>query len=104
MATKRQKQLTLAEVEHTAKLANLKLPEKQLRKLHRELETVLAYMSKIQALKTDNTEETHQVTNVVNVLREDKVDKNRMLSQEEALANAKETHDGYFLVEAILDK
>ena len=66
-------------------------------------EVIEKFKYKIQAIKTDNTEETHQVTNVVNVLREDKVDKNRMLSQEEALANAKETHDGYFLVEAILD-
>ena len=48
-------------------------------------------------------EPTHQVTGMENVLREDKVIEENTLFQEEALKNAKRKHDGYFVVDQILE-
>ena len=41
---------------------------------------------------------THQVTGLQNVLRKDVVDKSRMFTQKQALANAPKTHNGYIVV------
>jgi len=60
-------------------------------------------MSKIKTLDTTGIKETSQVTNLKNVFREDMIEKERMLTQEEALSNAKNTLDGYFKVKAIFN-
>jgi len=39
-----------------------------------------------------------------NVTREDKIDETRMLSQKEALSQAKKTHKGFFVVPAVIHK
>lgn len=94
--------ITTKDVEHIGKLANLKLTDSFIKKTVGQLGSVLDLVSKIQSLDTTGVPETAQVTGQTNVLREDKVDKNRMLTQKEALANASETHDGYFVVPAVL--
>ena len=96
--------LTIQDVEHTAKLANLDLSSDKIKKLHPQLDSVLGYMSKIQSLETDDVPETTQVTGLENITREDLIDEERMLSQDEALSNAPATHDGYFMVKAILEE
>lgn len=96
--------ISLEEVKHLAKLANLPLTKKQIENLPKELTAVLEYVSKIQALDTSNTIETSQVTNLENVFREDEIDEKRMLTQEEVLSNAPEKHNGYFKVKAIFDE
>jgi len=45
-----------------------------------------------------------QVTGLENATREDEVQEERMFTQEEALRNAPRTHNGYFVVDQILDK
>ena len=95
--------LTLADIKHLAKLANLKLSDSQLKNLLPSVATFLKYVSKIKSLDTKNVEETSQVTGQENIFREDVIDKNRMLTQQEALSNAKKTHNGYFVVNAIFD-
>ena len=44
---------------------------------------------------------TSQVTGFENVLREDEIDTSRMFTQEQALANGKRTHNGFFVVDQI---
>ncbi|PIR59138.1 MAG: Asp-tRNA(Asn)/Glu-tRNA(Gln) amidotransferase GatCAB subunit C [Candidatus Pacebacteria bacterium CG10_big_fil_rev_8_21_14_0_10_56_10] len=46
---------------------------------------------------------THQVTGLENVWRDDVVNDEQSLSQSAALANAAHTHQGYFVVPAILN-
>lgn len=89
-------------VAHIAALAKLHLTQDQLTRIGPQLSTVLAFMSKIQALDTSGIPETAQVTGLHNVFREDIVDESRTLSQEAALRNARKTHDGYFVVDAVL--
>ena len=93
----------LIDVSYIANLANLKLSEKQKAAFTSQLTSVLAYISKIQSLDTKNVTETSQVTGMQNIFREDEVDANRMLTQEEALKNAKRTHKGYFVVPPIFE-
>ena len=98
------KTLTLTDVKHIAKLANLNLSNKQIEKLTPQFTSVMDLVSKIQELNTDGIEETSQVTGLENVFREDVVDEKRILSQEGALSNAKKTHNGYFMVDAIFEE
>ena len=96
--------LTLSDIQHVAKLAKLPLTEKQSAKLTNQVGITVQYISQLQSLKTDNVTETSQVTGQENVLREDAIDTSRMLTQEEALSNAKRTHKGFFVVDAVFDE
>ena len=90
--------------EEIYKLANLSLNEEQIKKLADSVSSILSYVSQLQSLNTANIEETAQVTGQENVFREDIVDNERMLTQEEALSNAKDKHNGYFMVKAIFEE
>lgn len=91
----------VVDINHVAKLANLKPTPVQLQKLQAQLPVILQYVNRIQQLKTDSVAATSQVTGLTNIVRRDKVDSGRMLSQKEALSNAKATHNGYFVVKSI---
>lgn len=91
-------------VNHIAKLANIPLTDEEEGKLATAFTETLDVVAKLKEVDTANTEPTHQVTGLVNVLRDDEVDESRMFTQEEALANAKTTADGYFVVEQILEE
>lgn len=94
--------LSLTDVQHIAKLANLVIYADQEKLFTPQLTAILAFVSKLQEISTDNVTPTAQVTGLVNVFREDVIDESRMLSQKEALGNAKASHDGFFVVPAIL--
>ncbi|MBI3559237.1 Asp-tRNA(Asn)/Glu-tRNA(Gln) amidotransferase subunit GatC [Candidatus Gottesmanbacteria bacterium] len=60
-------------------------------------------VSKLQKIETKNVVPTSQVTGLTNVFREDVIETDRILTQSEALSNAKKTHNGYFVVPKILE-
>lgn len=91
-------------VQKVAKLANLSLTPQQEQKFSKQLSGVIDYVSKISRLDTADVPETSQVTGMENVFREDVVEEKRMLTQEEALSNAKKKHNGYFVVPAIFEE
>lgn len=92
------------DIKHLAQLANLELSDQELEKLSPQFSSILDLVSKIKKLNTANVPETSQVTGLENVLREDVVDESRILTQAEALSNAKNTQNGYFVVDAIFDE
>ncbi len=94
--------ITAKTVAHITALARLVLTDEQSARIRPQLTTVLEFMSKIQALDTEAILETSQVTGLHNVFREDEIDRSRMLSQPDALRNARKVHDGYFVVDAVL--
>lgn len=96
--------LSLKDIKHLAQLANLDLSDKELKSLSPQFSSILDLVSKIKKLNTTNIAETSQVTGQENVFREDEVDSERILTQEEALSNAKNKHNGYFVVDAIFDE
>lgn len=89
------------DIQHVAKLANLNPSDKQLKKFAHQLSSILDYVNKIQQLPTTGVPETSQITDLTDVTRKDEVDSARMLSQAEALSNARTSHNGYFVVKSI---
>ena len=88
------------DVKHIAKLANLTLFEEEEKKFEKQLEETVEYIEGLSEVDTTNIEPTSQVTGLENVTREDEISPS--LSQEDALKNAKSTHNGYFKVKGIL--
>ena len=89
------------DVLHIAKLSKLPLNSKEVKKYEEQLSSILSYIDKLQALDTTNTEETSQTTGLENVTGEDVTSPS--LSQEEALSNTKNKHNGLFKVKGILN-
>lgn len=94
--------LTISEVEHIGKLANLDLTESESEKFGRDLSKILDFVGKLSSVDTEQISPLNNVTGKKNVFREDKV--GASLSQKEALANAPATHNGFFKVKAIFER
>jgi len=90
------------DVKNLAKLANLNLTKEQETDLEKSIPNVMDYMDQIKNLDVDNIPETTRVTEEENVLREDIVTPS--LTQKEALSNAKNTKDGFFVVPYVFEK
>ncbi|MDP4030675.1 MAG: Asp-tRNA(Asn)/Glu-tRNA(Gln) amidotransferase subunit GatC [Candidatus Beckwithbacteria bacterium] len=87
-------------VKHIAKLANLPLSAGQINKFSSQLSNVLDFMGQLSKLKIDPKKASPHL-DLTNVTREDKIDTSRILTQKQALSQARKTHQGYFLVKAI---
>lgn len=93
--------LDRAMVEHIAELAKLQLTDEEIERYAEQLSDILAYAERLQALDTDDIPPTASVLPLRNVLRPDAIAPS--LPRDEALANAADTADGQFRVEAVLD-
>lgn len=94
--------ITKDTVDHIAKLAKIPVTEKEKEELAAGFNKTLTVVDELFKVSVENVEPTHQVTGLENVLREDKVDEKKILSQEQALSNTKNKHNGYFVVDQIL--
>lgn len=90
-------------IKHLAKLANLPISDDRFAVLADQIKATFANIDTIQKASVDNYAETNQVNGLQNVLREDVVDSSRTFTQEQALQNAPHSHQGYFLVPAVLE-
>lgn len=90
------------DVKHVAKLANLEIKDSEIEKFEKQLSEVLSHIDKLKKAPTKNVPETSQVTELENITREDKADSARILSQEEALSNTKNTENGFFKVKGVI--
>jgi len=66
--------LSKDEVKHIAKLARIELNEDEINIYSSQLTDVLSYIDILKEVDTSNIPETDQVTGLVNVVREDKVE------------------------------
>jgi len=89
-------------VKHIADLAKIPLDEAEVDQLVKAFNETLEIINSLQSLNLDKVEPTHHTTDLVNVLRPDRVDEANMFSQEQALANAKKTYQGYFVVPQVI--
>lgn len=94
--------ISTGQVAHIAKLANLTVATSEQEQFAHAFSDMLGSIETLKQLDTTGVEPTHQVTNLENVLREDVIDETRQFTQDQALANSKHTHAGYFVVERIL--
>lgn len=92
------------DVKRIAELARLSLGDEEMAKLSSELSETISYIDILTQLnsRVENLGETYEVSGLSNVFRDDEIDESRMLSQEQALSNAKNTYRGYFMVSKIL--
>jgi len=90
-------------VEHIARLANIPVTPEEKKKLADGFNTVIGVLDQLKTIDTKNIEPTHQVTGLENITREDEVDVTRMFTQEQALANAPKKHNGFFVVDRVLE-
>ena len=88
-------------VEHIANLAKLQLTDDEIELYAEQLSAILDYAERLQALDTEAIPPTASVLPLRNVLRLDAAQPS--LTRDEALANAADTADGQFRVEAVLD-
>lgn len=96
--------LTTNEVLHVARLAKLELSSLEVKKFQDQLSKIISYVDELDQVKTEDVEPTSQTTGLSNVTREDKIVVDDCLSQKEALSGASRAHNGYFVVDAILEK
>jgi aspartyl-tRNA(Asn)/glutamyl-tRNA(Gln) amidotransferase subunit C len=93
--------ITAAQVEHVAQLARLALSAEEKQRLTEQLNTILTYMEQLNAVPTAGVEPTAHVLDLVNVLRNDTV--RQTLSVDEALANAPESAQHFFVVPRVVE-
>ncbi len=93
--------LTSEEVLHIARLARIALTDEDVRRFTAQLSGILDHFTALTAVNTEGLEPTAHPLPLSNVMREDLVAPS--LPQDEALANAPRSEDGYVRVRAVLE-
>ena len=94
--------LKTSEVTHVAKLSQLTLNKSQTKKFQTQLSEVLDYFKALSKVNTDHIAPSATVTGLININRADKLASDPTLSQDQALSGTAQTHNGYFVVNALL--
>ena len=93
--------LSLAQVEHVARLAQLTLSDQEKELFREQLSSILEYAQRLQQLDTSTIPPTATVLPLENVMRDDQVRPSLPLA--DVLANAPDTEDGHFRVPMVLE-
>ncbi len=91
------------DVKKIAKLAHIPVTAKEEERLAKGFQATLKTVDTLFSVDVQGVEPTSQVTGLENVFREDEIDGSRRFTQEQALANAPRKHNGYFVVDQILE-
>jgi aspartyl-tRNA(Asn)/glutamyl-tRNA(Gln) amidotransferase subunit C len=94
--------ITLAEVEHVARLARLDLSPDEKDRMRSQLDVILGYVEQLRRVDTAGVEPTAHVLPLVNVMRDDEVRPSYPV--EAMLANAPQTEESQFRVPRILEE
>ena len=94
--------ITLAEVEHVARLARLALGDDEKERLRSQLDAILGYIEQLRRVDTTGVEPTAHVLPLLNVMREDEV--RPSYPADAMLQNAPDAHEGQFRVPRILEE
>ncbi len=92
--------VTKKDVEHIARLANLKFDDQEIEKLTGEMNNILLYMEKLNEVDTSSVEPLSHPVEMNNVFREDIV--HNSIPTEEALKNAPSKDEKYFYVPKVI--
>lgn len=96
--------ITPEEVAKVGKLANLIISYEESKKFAGQFSATIDVVNELNEIDTSNLAPTSQVNRLENVTRPDVIDRDRMLTQAEALSGAKNVHKGFFVVKQILEK
>ena len=89
-------EISHALISHHKKHTHIELDTDEREDCRRDFEKIISYMDTLSALDTDGVEPLTNLSDTVNVLREDET--GETLGVKEALSNAAETADGCFCV------
>lgn len=92
------------DVSVVAKLAHIPVTEDEKKKLSEGFTQTLLVVNELFSVDVSGVEPLYQVTGIVNAFREDAVDESRMFSQKQALSNASNSVDGFFVVSRVIDQ
>ena len=90
-------------IEHIAKLARIKLNEKEKGKFSEELSSILDYIDKLNKADTNNIEPINQVTGLDNVFRSDVGRQDNSEVRNKIIKQAPEKKGNYYKVPKILE-
>ncbi|HEY1015487.1 MAG TPA: Asp-tRNA(Asn)/Glu-tRNA(Gln) amidotransferase subunit GatC [Herpetosiphonaceae bacterium] len=93
--------LTTEQVERVAHLARLRLDPEELERMRAQLSSILDHIETLKEVDVTGVPITAQVTDLVNVARQDEA--GATLPVEDALANAPDRAGNYFRVKAVFD-
>ena len=94
--------ITLADVEHVARLARLLLSPADKERMRRELDGILSYIDKLRALDTAGVEPTSHAVPLTNIMRDDV--ERPCFPPDEMLANAPDRSGELFRVPKIIEE
>jgi aspartyl-tRNA(Asn)/glutamyl-tRNA(Gln) amidotransferase subunit C len=93
--------ITRVEVEHVARLARLELTEQELETFTVQMDSILSYVEKLNALDTEGIEPTSHAVPMENAFRPDQPAP--ALGLEGALANAPKHAESFFMVPKVIE-
>lgn len=93
--------ITKKEVMDTAELARLEINEDELDKFITQLGNILEYIKDLNQIDTTDVEPTSHVLELSTPLRDDEVVQE--LTADQALENAPESEDGFFVVPKVIE-
>lgn len=88
------------EIIHVANLANLQLTAEEVKSMTAQFTSILAYMAKLNELKTDGIEPSSHAISIRNAFRADEV--RESLDQKTALANGPQHNGTAFIVPKVI--
>jgi len=103
MTVSKTKKFTSEDVHKIAKLANIPITAREEAALAQGFNTTIKVVDTLFSVNVKSVTPTSQVTGLENVFREDEIDGERQITQDQALANAPRKHNGYFVVDQILE-
>jgi len=89
------------QVQHVAKLARLKLSSEELERFSSQISKILDYINQLNEVDTTDVQPLSHALDISNVFRDDEVTPSS--SRDDALANAPQKRDGFFLVPPVLE-
>ena len=89
-------------INHLAHLARLEFSDEEKIELKQDLEKMIGFVEKLKEVDTTGIEPLMHITDAVNILRDDKVEKS--ITKEEALLNAPKTDNNFFIVPKVIKK
>jgi aspartyl/glutamyl-tRNA(Asn/Gln) amidotransferase C subunit len=91
------------QIDHIAKLARIKLTEKEEEKFAKDLSSILGYVEKLNEVDTKDVKPIQQITELDNITRSDIATNKKQETSNKILNEAPDKKDNYFKVPKILE-
>lgn len=93
--------ISASDIQHLATLSGLSLADNEVESLRSDIEKIISYINMLDELDVDSVEPTYQVTDLMNVSREDVVDQS-LVEPGDLLKLSAESSDNQIKVPKVL--